>query len=390
MKKKIKIAILIDRLNVGGVEKIALEEVIALRKQKQDAYLVILRKQAVVDNAFSELVKKVPIIYLDDRLPSLLRYSFKFPIFNFFSFFHISYPFLIPFFIRKREFDYIIVHGTYTAFTAVALKKIKKIKYSVFLWDPVGYILKRVYSRKLSVFINFFIRLANFLDKLIIDNADVILVGGNAHNKYIKNINSKVKIQVIPPSVHTVSKITKIKENYVLMVTAWKQGKNPEYIFKIIKEIPKIKIKMVGRWLEKQYRKDFEIKIKENKFSGNIDIIGEVTEKQLNKYYSRARVLLQTNDDRGFGMPALEAAGHGTTFIIPKGQGVCSIFIDGLDGFYTKELDTKSIVKYLNLLNNSKVLAIKMGEKAFRAVQNKYTWRIHSQCLIKISEFYVK
>ena len=80
-----KIGILIDRLNVGGVEKIAIEQVRSLREEKVDAYLVILRRKAVVSNAFPELLKKIPIIYLDDRLPEILRFSFKFPVFYFFS-----------------------------------------------------------------------------------------------------------------------------------------------------------------------------------------------------------------------------------------------------------------------------------------------------------------
>ena len=129
MKKKPKIAILIDRLNVGGVEKIAIEEVKALIEEGEDAYLVILRRKGVINHAFKDLREGVPTIYLDDRLPLFLKFSFRFPVFHFFSFFHLSYPFLIPLVIKKKEFDYIIVHGTYTAFTAVALKKIKKIRY---------------------------------------------------------------------------------------------------------------------------------------------------------------------------------------------------------------------------------------------------------------------
>ena len=66
-----KIGVLIDRLNVGGVEKIAIEEVRALIEAGHDAYLVVLRRKAVVENAFPDLLKDVPVIYLDDRLPSI-------------------------------------------------------------------------------------------------------------------------------------------------------------------------------------------------------------------------------------------------------------------------------------------------------------------------------
>lgn len=386
--KNNKIGILIDRMNVGGVEKIALEEVRALRSLGKDAYLVVLKKRGVVENAFLDLRKGLPIIYLDDRLPFFLKFSFKFPIFHFFSFFHLSYPILLSFFLKKNEFDYLIVHGTYTAFSAILFKKIKGIRFSVFIWDPIGYILNRVYFRQLSFFRKFFIKIAKVLDKWIIDNSDVILVGGDAHNKYIRVLNSKVIIKTVFPSVYPLKKISKKKEDYILMVTAWKRGKNPEYIFSLVERIPQLKIKMLGKWLDDSYRKEFETQLKERGFAKNISVIGEVNEKDLSRYYSKSILLLQTNDDRGFGMPALEAAAHGTTFIIPKGQGVCNLFSNKVDGFFTKEKDTESIVNYLKLLTKNSKLAIKMGEHAWKMVINNYTWKNHAKRLIKVIDAY--
>jgi glycosyltransferase involved in cell wall biosynthesis len=379
-----KIGVLIDRLNVGGVEKIAIEQVRALRKLGKDAHLVVLRRKGVVDNAFVDLRKNLPTIYLDDRMPGFLKYSFKFPIFSFFSSFHLTYPIFLPFFLRKKEFEYLIVHGTYTAFSAISFKKIKGINFSVFIWDPIGYILGRVYSQKLSFFLSIFKKLAKVLDKSIINNADFILVGGNAHNGYIKKINPRKKIKIIPPSVHPIKKLNKIKKDYSLIVTAWKKGKNPEYLFELIKQVPGLRIKMVGKWLDSIFRKEFEDKLRKEKLQDRLDIVGAVSESQLSKYYSEALVLLQTNDDRGFGMPALEAAGHGTTFIIPTGQGVCSLFKDNIDGFYTKEKDTRLIVTYLNKLISNKDLAIKMGHHAWGTVVNNNSWERHAELLIKI------
>lgn len=391
MKDDRKIAVLIDRLNVGGVEKIAIEEVKALRELGKNAYLVVLRRKGVVDNAFEDLRKGLPTVFLDDRLPFFLKFSFKFPVSNFFSLFHISYPFLIPFVLKKNEFDYFIVHGTCTAFTAIGIKKFKKLGYSVFIWDPISYILSRVYSKNFpKFFLKNLILIAGFLDKIIINNADVILVGGDAHDKFIRSKNSKVKIETIPPSVHSLKRILNHKENYVLMVTAWKHGKNPEYVFELLKKMPKLKIKMVGKWLDGFYKKEFIAKVRENKFINNIEVVGEVNEEELSKYYSRALILLQTNDDRGFGMPALEAAGHGTTFIIPKGQGVCNLFIDKADGFYTKEKDTNSIINYLRLLINNKELAAKMGKSAWQKVSAEYSWKNHAQALLKVASKYIR
>jgi len=98
-----------------------------------------------------------------------------------------------------------------------------------------------------------------------------------------------------------------------------------------------------------------------------------VIERDLQKYYAEATVLLQTNDDKGFGMPALEAAGNGTTFIIPEGQGVCSLFQNGIDGYFTKEKETETIVQHLHFLLANRNESENMGRHALETVRNSYS-----------------
>lgn len=379
-----KIGVLIDRLNVGGVEKIAIEQVRSLRKIGEDAYLVVLREKGVVNNAFPDLLKDLPVVYLDRRLPAFLRLSFSFPIFHFLSSFHFTYPLFLPFVIKKAEFDYLIVHGTYTSISAVAIKKIKKINFSAFIWDPSSYILERVYKEKLSKILYGVLRsVASRLDRFLINNMDNVLVGGPAHNKFIKKVNPEKQIVTIYPSVHPVAKPLK-KDNYVLMATAWKRGKNPEYVFSILKKMPKIRIKMVGKWLDPTYKLEFETMIHQGKFDDQIDVVGEVSEDELSQYFAHAIVVLQTNDDRGFGMPALEAAGSATTFIVPVGQGVCDLFTDKEHGYFTKEKDTKVIVNLLKKVFEEKKGATEMGVKAWEKVKANYSWEKHASELKKI------
>lgn len=379
-----KLGVLIDRLNVGGVEKIALEEVIALRKIGIDAELVVLRKKGVVDNAFEDLRKGVPITFLDERLPLFFRLSFSLPLFHFFSSFHITYPFVLPFVVKRGEYDYLIPHGSYTTLSAIALKKTRKIHFSAFIWDPATYILDRVYKKTTQPTIFNILRFfASRLDKFIINNSDRILVGGDAHNTAIQNINPKKSIDIIYPSVHPVNKQRK-KKPYILMATAWKRGKNPEYILELAPHISDIPIKMAGKWLDPDYKAEFEAKVKKNNLTDKIEIIGELSEKQLSDLYAEALFVLQTNDDRGFGMPALEAAGKATTFIIPKDQGVCKLFEDGKHGYYTIEKDTKKIVELVKKLTKNPDTAAKMGEAAWQKVIDNYSWEQHAEQLLEV------
>lgn len=380
-----KVGVFIDRLNVGGVEKIAIEQVRSLRKEGVDAQLVVMREKSNVENPFPDLINTIPVTYLDRRLPRLLRVSFKFPFFYFFSFFHLSYAALLPFVVKRKEFDYFFVHGTYTSFTAITIKKLKGINFSAFIWDPASYILERVYKQKANKALFWVLgKLMRFADKLVISQMDYILVGGDAHNSFLRKLNPRKRIVTIYPSVDPDKKPFK-KERYIQMATAWKNGKNPEYVIELAKSIPNYRIKMVGKWLDPNYYDEFMKQVDDNGLGKQIEVVGEVTEKELANSYRRALVVLQTNDDKGFGMPALEAAAHGSTFIIPRGQGVCKLFKHGEDGYFVKEKDTKQISEYLEQLFKHPEKAVEMGERARKKVVANYSWSIHAQKLIELA-----
>src|SRR5438128_11108035 len=88
---RLRVGILIDRIQAGGVEKIAIEQTRSLRRLGIDAELVVLRRSTPSPDVFVDLRKGIPTVYLDDRMPSWMKLSFPFPFFYFFSSFHLSY-----------------------------------------------------------------------------------------------------------------------------------------------------------------------------------------------------------------------------------------------------------------------------------------------------------
>lgn len=386
-----KVGILIDRLNVGGVEKIAIEEVKALRNLNIDAILVVLARKAVVGNAFEDLRKDIPVVYLDDRLPNFLKFSFKIPFFYFFSSFHLSYPFLIPFVVKKGEFDFIISHNTYTSFTAITLSRFKKIPYAIYVWDPILYIISKAYTKGPIKRLNFVLNnISKFVDRLIINNAEVVLVSGALHAKYIKKLSSKKKIIFLPPGHSILSKIPKKRGNYIFAATAWKEGKGLEELLKIIVRIKGIKLKIAGRWIHENYKNNILTLIKKLNIGSRVRVYGEVSEENLNKFYSKARVTVSINNERGFGLAALEAASNGCTFIITEDSGATRYFKKNEDGFYFKYGDIGSLEKYILKLTSDENLAYRMGKHAWETVKNNYTWQKHARELIRISKIYAE
>lgn len=379
-----KIGVLIDRLNVGGVEKAAIQEVIAMRGLGKDATLLVLSRKAVVEGAHKDLLKGVPIEYLDDRFPSFLKVTFKFPVFAFFSFFHLSYAAMLPFVIKNSEYDHIISHGSYTSITTLLLKWFKKMPYSIYFWDPSYYIVQRVYEGDLPKFVlNLLTFMARLLDRVLVKNANFVFAAGDTHNDYFTKECGCSKSQVVVVNPGTpLGKPTSKKENHVLMVTTWKVGKHPEYVFEIVRALPQVKIKMVGGWLDEGMLNSFEQQLKQRKIEKNIELFGEADEKQLAKLYPVALVHLTTNLEKGFGMPTLEAAASGTTFIVPEGSGVCAVFEDNIDGFFTPEKDTKKIAEVIRRLMNDKKKAVEMGTNAYNKVKSGFSWKAHAQKIL--------
>lgn len=382
--QKHQVGIVIDRHNVGGVEKIAIEQVRAIQALGHDVCLVLLRRKGLVNDAFSDLTKDITMVYLDDRLPGWLRWSTKLPMFHFFSLFHLTYPFLLPWVVSKKEFPVLIFHGTSTALTGLTLRLFRGISSYAFIWDPIGYILQRVYASKLPGWVfTLLVGFGKFVDWILLHGLNGVLVGGSAHDEYFLKLKPTLFLNKIPPGVHPADKPASTKKNYVLLVTAWKAGKNPEYLLELLAADPKLHLKMVGAWLDQAYRRKFAQLIKQQGFSSRVEIVGRVTEQELSQYYAQARVVLQTNDDRGFGMPALEAAAHGTTFIIPEGQGVCELFSHGVEGFFTQEKDTQTILKYLKK-TSAPAAAKKYGRTAYKKVVENYSWQRHAEQLSQL------
>lgn len=371
-----KIGILIDQLRVGGVEKIAIQQVRNLNKQNVESILLVMRRRS--DSPLSDLIHNVPVVFLDDRLPLFFRFSHRFPLFSFFSLFHISYAFFLPFVIKDKEYDHIIGHGTYTGFLLKNLRIMRHIPYSLFVWDPVCYILSKAYSHNMLSRITSFGKL---IDKWIVGHAKILFVGGPAHNRYLNEIKpSKVLIVEAAPGVKIEKTISSKKRDYFLAVTAWKAGKYPEFLFRLLRKIPDLHFIVAGKWLNEDYQDWFVKQIKENGFSKQIHITGALTERKLRQYYKQALAVVQINDDRGFGMNALEAAACGTTFIIPRNQGVCKLFRNHKDGYFVGERNIKEIVSCIKKLKK-KTNAIMMGKHAYRTSLS-YSWENHVRKLL--------
>jgi len=268
----------------------------------------------------------------------------------------------------------------------VLLKRHKDIAFINYVWDPAQYIYNKVYSNSFHYMINRIMRsLLKKVDQYFLERADDIILGGAAHKKYIEMFSSDFLICM--PSVnideHACCLLDKAfySEPYIFVMTAWKEGKNPEFLIDLTKKIPNLVIYMGGMWIDRVDKDRFKQILIEREACENIKILGTLSESELNYYYKNARAVLQTNDDRGFGMSALEGAANCTPFIIPEDQGVCDLFVNGEHGFFTKQYDINKICELIELFINDAEYSIMLGKKAFTNVKKYYTWDHHAKII---------
>ena len=375
----INIGILIDQLSVGGVIKVAVEEVRYLRKLGYHVDLLVLLRTTKTGN-INLVDNEIPVKFLSDKFPGIFKKSFKFPFFSYFSSFHITSPFIIDRAIEKDDYDLIIAHGTYTCLSAIGLLKKVKIPYIAYIWDPVSYILKKVYSNTpLRIIFPILKPIAHFLDNIIVKNSIATITGSKVHHEILRSFD-KNKIFIVYPGCKNVKIYQDRRKKYILSVTRWDSGKKPEFLLKIIKRLKNgYNLIIAGSWLRDKEKAKFEKRIVIENLSDKVKVLGYVDENKLKMLFSRASVFVHPNFE-AFGMTALEAASFGCPIIFPKGSGVTDLFENGKQGFFPEEGNVDEFLSYLNIILSDKNLALEMGESAFNEAKN-YTFNEHTKML---------
>lgn len=382
-----KIGILVDELISGGFQKVAVMETKYLQKLGYEVSLIALHR--VKNTGYRDIIEEnnLNVIYLSDRLPWYLKINFHFPFFVFFSFFHIFYPFFIYWYIKKDEFDIFVTHGTYTAFSSIAIVKKLGVPYICFDHDPIAYILPQKYQNKfLGKLLWFLMPLAKFLDKAIINNAQTVIA-------YPDMIAEMKKTYPDYPNYHEIFNGCEIlpadelnyqRENYAVAATKWDQGKNFELLLVVWKQLEqKIPLKVVGTFARESVQVEYEQAVKNAKLENIVEIVGNVSEEVLNGYYKKAKLLVHPCRE-AFGMTILEAAANGCPSIFSSNSGVAELFPEEIKEMLPKEDDINGY-----LLQIQRVLLLSQEDyesfaKEHYATAIKNSWENHCKKIVSL------
>jgi glycosyltransferase involved in cell wall biosynthesis len=384
-----RIGVIVDRLEVDGVEKVAIQQVASLRELGHEAELVLLRRRGEGLRVFADALESVPMRVLERRLPRVLRGSVPIPGFAFLQTFHLTYPAFARSLVRRGEFDRLLAHGTYTCPTAFAVGRARSIPVAAFIWDPTYHVLSSAaYSeRALTRFQSVLLPMARRFDRWLARRADLIVLGGTAYRNYLDDLGARktlVSYPAVTPAEEPRSASARARE--MLAVTAWKQGKDPERLLALLEHAKDFTLVLAGAWLDPRLRADFEREVQRRNLGHRVEVTGALSQDELSERYARACFVIQTWPSPGFGLSPLEAAARGTTFVAPSAQGSGEIFRNGTHGFLYATGDEEALISAVDRLARDVDQAVAMGENAWNWVRGRHTWKARATELAKALE----
>jgi glycosyltransferase involved in cell wall biosynthesis len=373
-------AVMIDRLVLGGVEKTAIEQVRALRDIGVDATLVVLKRDARVPEAVREWLSNIPVEYLDDRIPRFLRVSWRVPGFYFFSVFHLLYALVLPARVRVREWDMILSHNSYTTFTALAFWKVRGIPYCIFVWDPIASVLVRAYPTGwIRLLRAVLLPFGRWVDRLLIRGGRHVFVSSPSYIAYLQgSMRPGSAPSMVPPGCHPADRPRHKAGDYILAATSWKAGKQLEVLLQALTGVPGPNVVVAGRWLHEDYRTRIDELTRKLGLTDRVIFTGELSESGMADLARGALCSVTLNAELGFGMPALEAAGQACTFVCPRVAGVAAYFTAGIEAFYFDEGDSAGLAAVLRRLVEQPDKAFQAGLAAWERARSSLTWHHHA------------
>ena len=142
--------------------------------------------------------------------------------------------------------------------------------------------------------------------------------------KYLKVPSSKIDVIYEGVDKNLRNRVTSAKENMILYVGNAYPHKNLETLLLAIKNIPDMKLILVGK--EDYFYKRLKAKVKKMELENQVYFHGFAKEKELSMLYKKAKALVIPSFIEGFGLPALEAMANNCLVIasdIPVLHEVC-------------------------------------------------------------------
>lgn len=261
--------------------------------------------------------------------------------------------FLIPLLwksVNLREYDLIISSASWAI--TKGFEKKPGAKEICYCHTPPRYIYGYDTSRR---FTGIFGNLVKIYGKLVnnymkkydqnrAQNVDYFLANSKEIAGRIKEFYGRESVVVYPP-VNVIQEKTTRKENYYLTGGRLTAAKNFDLIIKAFNKL-KLPLLVYG---DGPLSMSLKVLAEDN-----VNFLGEVTDDEQRKLYSRAKGYVVAQKDEDFGITPVEAMGQGTPVIAYRGGGYLESVIEGKTGVFFDKLNAESLIGAVNKFERTK------------------------------------
>lgn len=192
--------------------------------------------------------------------------------------------------------------------------------------------------RTAGTFLNHFLRVVDL--KVSRENVDVFIANSKETARRIEKFYKRSSVVVYPPVTitNTTHFIASKDREYYLYAGRLTFSKHPELAVAACNQLG-LPLKVVGLG-----KMDEKLKA----IAGpTIELLGDVTDSELQELYAHAKALIFPSEDEDFGMVPVEAMGYGTPVIAHRSGGPRETIVEGKTGVFFDELTTESLVAAL-------------------------------------------
>ncbi len=234
------------------------------------------------------------------------------------------------------------------------------------------YALVRVFAN----IVNHYLRIWDYKSS---QRPDYFIANSEETRRRIKKFYQRDATVIYPPvNIPKRPKPYMLNAKYYITVARLTRAKHIDLLINAANKL-KLKLKIVGIGRDEEYLKSISGK--------NVEFIGNISDQQLNKLYTNAKVFLFASVDEEFGIAPVEAMGYGLPVIAYASGGLLETVKDNYNGYLFEELNEQSLIKKIKKLESlSKDEYLQMRKNA-RSESEKYAFEIFEK---KILEFVKK
>ena len=250
---------------------------------------------------------------------------------------------------------------------------------------------KNLITSKIKEFSRSIFSLGTFGYWLDIKFADIIIVQNNYQREMLKKNFGKDGALIKKPFTLTKRGMPeKANPPIVLWVGSMAEVKQPELFVRLAEAIPKARFQMIGGHSNQELYKELYNKIKESsKRISNFEYLGVIPFDEINKYFSRASILVNTSMFEAYPPYAAMQAWMNYTPVVSLGDNSDEIISGYNMGFHSKTFE--QLVEDVKTLLNNEALREELGVNGRKYVEREHDIthivREYIELLNRIGEF---